>query len=604
MDRPGGGDSGLPYIKFPIDNGAEPAPFGAYYNSNRRSLDFPIRGGGISELVDLENSTISATIDTERIKKFFNDEPRGKTFIDKQIGLGLTNPRTQVPQALEFAGLSLGNVVLPVTQTYNPLNTLAQVRVSGTGVHFNRQGVAPNIYENPKQTYAYIAGAPENNTETTNRLAILRALKLIGNTNFLVDPATSTSLGIDPGLVDRMGISMIQNQIFNYTGGPGSTYGIGFTRIFRATNTEPLIDPVTKVAYSNIALTYQQLAEQNTTNGLNKAHPALQDFRASINTNILDDAKKLPVFSLTQTLESRLHIGNPGGYLQNSANYTTETLSGQDALNLLNPFYFTANNTTPWLNAQGKADDMIKFAFECIDNDNPTVSAALIFRAFLEGQIQDTNTAEFNTFKYLGRGETFRTYQGFNRSITFTFKIAAQSRQEMRPLYTKLNQLISQVYPDYSPGSNVMRGNVVRLTIGDYLYRMPGFLENVNVTIDNSNTPWEIVLDPNTLDKDMAQLPHFVTVACTFAPIMDILPRKVSQTNSGSVALIANTPTPFLNVGGTTVSATGVQTTTATNSGPVLDKTGLRIQGIAAAAADAEAAQLAEILAGRFNKPI
>ena len=50
----------------------------------------------------------------------------------------------------------------------------------------------------------------------------------------------------------------------------------------------------------------------------------------------------------------------------------------------------------------------------------------------------------------------------------------------------------------------------------------------------------------NGVSEEMAQLPHFLTVACTFFPIMDILPRKVTQDN-GDVALIANTQVPFLN---------------------------------------------------------
>jgi hypothetical protein len=107
----------------------------------------------------------------------------------------------------------------------------------------------------------------------------------------------------------------------------------------------------------------------------------------------------------------------------------------------------------------------------------------------------------------------------------------------MLPLYRKLNQLISQVYPDYSSTYNLMRGNVVKVTIGDYIYRMPGFLENVNVTIDNSNTPWEIVLGDT--ETDVAQLPHMLTVQCSFKPIMDILPRR-AVINNNFVPLLAN----------------------------------------------------------------
>jgi len=73
---------------------------------------------------------------------------------------------------------------------------------------------------------------------------------------------------------------------------------------------------------------------------------------------------------------------------------------------------------------------------------------------------------------------------------------------------------------------------------------MPGYLDNVNITIDNGSTPWEIVLG-GAAESDMAQLPQFVTVACTFFPIMDILPRRENKTNP-RVPLIVNGDNGFL----------------------------------------------------------
>ena len=532
LDRPGGGDSGQPYMQFPIEDANTPTNTKDYYAANRYGLDFPVRGGAISQLIQGEFGIISSTVDRERIQKFFKDSPRGTAFIQKQTGLQLTNPKTQVPNSLAFAGLSLGNAVLPVTNVYNPLNTLAQVQVQGTGAHFNRHGVFPTLYEPLQQTYEYIAGSPQNNTEVTNRLTILKALKLLNNTNFLVNSSTLTGLGIDPLLVNRLGISTIQNQLFNYPGGPGSTYGLGFTRIFRVTDTSAKENPVTGVAYSTTAFTYQQLAEQNNYRGTDNAYPTLQDFRNQLpaGTTARSDYE-------FQNIETRLNVGNPGGY-NSRIDYNQQSAVGVDKLNALAPYYFNPTLIDPWAAGGRDTNDMIRFGFECIDNNNVENSVALMFRAFLDGQIEDSNQAEYNTFKYLGRGETFRTYQGFTRSIGFSFKVFTQSRSEMRPLYQKVNQLISQVYPDYSPEYNLMRGNVVRLTIGDYIYRMPGFLENINVTIDNGNTPWEILLG-EYIEDDVRQLPHMVTIQCSFKPIMDILPRKETYANP-FVPLIAN----------------------------------------------------------------
>lgn len=550
-DRPGGGNSGEPYVQFPIDNIDAPPAIRRYYEANRTGLDFPVRGGAITQLVTGGLGIISSTIDRERIQKFFKDPPRGTAFIQKQVGLQLTNPKTQVPNSLAFAGPSLNNAVLPVTNVYNPLNTLAQVQAQGTGAHFNRHGVAPTLYEAPQQTYAYIVGAPQNNTEVTNRLSILRALKLIGSTNFLVNPDVIGGVGIDPTLVDRLGISTIQNQLFNYTGGPGSVYGIGFTRIFRYTDTnitklsDTNPDPkfsaggIPTQPYSAIAFTYQQLAEQKTNqNGGIPSIPKIQDFRQQLPGNI--PKTNYSAFNIAKPFDGAggLGIGNPGGPLTDPDPLVAKA-GGTDLLNALNPFYYNASATDPWTAGGNDTKDIIKFAFECMSNDDPENAVALIFRAFLEGAISDSNSGEYNTFKYLGRGETFRTYQGFDRTIGFSFKVFAQSRNEIRPLYTKLNALISQVYPDYSPQSNLMRGSVVRLTIGDYIYRMPGFIENINVTIDNSNTPWEIQLYGPLAESDVAQLPHMVTVQCTFKPIMDILPARVTMTNP-NVPLIGN----------------------------------------------------------------
>jgi len=561
-DRPGGGSSDQPFVQFPIEDASTPTQFRTYYEANRTGLDYPIRGGAITTLLQGQVGVISSTIDRERIQKFFNSAPRGTAFVTKQKGLQLSNPRIQVPNSLTFSDVvGIDNVYLPVTNIYEPANTLAQVQVMGTGAHFNRHGFVPSIYQSPLRTYAYIVGNSENNTSTTNRLAILAALKL----------GSGINRDIDPALVDRLGISTLQNQIYNYIGGPGSVYGVGFTRVSRDADTRatelltkstrgftingnPQPTGVSK-PYSAIALTYQQLADQDTrsTNPEAPVKAKVSDFRKLTNNGrpviLWSDYPNLNIQNPSKGINGPgLGIGNPGAPLTGSK-YTQYQPLGEDLLNMTDPLtnnlYYNPSNggTDPWTRVGNNSKDIIRFAFECIDNDNLENTYPLIFRAFLEGQISDTNQAEYNTFKYLGRGETFRTYQGFTRTISFSFKIFVQSRREMRPLYKKLNQLMSQVYPDYSPDYGLMRGNVVRLTIGDYIYRMPGFLDNINVTIDNSNTPWEIVLnqyvDEGAAEDDVRQLPHMVTIQCSFSPIFDTLPRKVSFNNK-FVPLIAN----------------------------------------------------------------
>jgi hypothetical protein len=75
-----------------------------------------------------------------------------------------------------------------------------------------------------------------------------------------------------------------------------------------------------------------------------------------------------------------------------------------------------------------------------------------------------------------------------------------------------------------------MRAPIIRLTIGDYLYRVAGMLENVNVSIDD-NYPWDININEDGTPANRKQLPQVINIQCSFKPIQDMLPRKITQAN-------------------------------------------------------------------------
>ncbi len=158
-DRPGGGGSGLPYIQTSLPEQATQLEL-ISQQSAKFSNDFPIRGGGKS----------AATIATDliRITKFLADPGRGPFFVAKQVGLQLSNPRTEV-------GTVLGST--PYTQVYLPTNTLAQIGVQGTGIHWDRPGVSPNTPDQLK--YAFVVGQQVvTNNPNTNRLLALYSNKI------------------------------------------------------------------------------------------------------------------------------------------------------------------------------------------------------------------------------------------------------------------------------------------------------------------------------------------------------------------------------------------------------------------------------------------
>ena len=171
------------------------------------------------------------------------------------------------------------------------------------------------------------------------------------------------------------------------------------------------------------------------------------------------------------------------------------------------------------------ARDLVKFCIEAVDNNNPTNTTKIYFRSYVDG-FSDNHSANWSGFQYTGRGDTFYNYQGFTREVAMNFSLPALSRQEMKRIYQKANYLASLCYPDYN-SSGLMRGNITLLTFGDYLYRCPGILKSVNITIPD-DVAWEIAMDEpeGGSDKDMYELPHMLKISLAFTPIMSILPRR------------------------------------------------------------------------------
>lgn len=222
--------------------------------------------------------------------------------------------------------------------------------------------------------------------------------------------------------------------------------------------------------------------------------------------------------SPTINREQRVGLGTPGKKTRNRKNLSSYDNDTVDKVNMV-PLYYDDIVLDPY----GVTRDMVKFRFEVIDNKNPTFSTYVHFRAFL-GAIRDDYRASWESTKFVGRGEKFYTYNGFDRGISFGFQVSAQSRAEMRSIYQKLNYLATSLAPDYTNG--YMKGNLVRLTIGDYLSIVPGFITSLNYSIPE-NASWEIGLTQpeKGVDTGVLESPMFIEVSVEFTPIHDFVPR-------------------------------------------------------------------------------
>lgn len=167
--------------------------------------------------------------------------------------------------------------------------------------------------------------------------------------------------------------------------------------------------------------------------------------------------------------------------------------------------------------------DLIKFRFHILTADGK--EKVLYFRAFLDS-FADNYTGAWSQVKYLGRAEDFQIYSGFQRKITLSFKIAAATRTEMRPLYEKMLWLASATAPTYASGGQFMRGTITKITVGDYIYELPGVLNSVNYAW-NVDYPWEIaVTQPENLGQDdfEQELPMIMDCSIDFTPIHTFTP--------------------------------------------------------------------------------
>lgn len=561
-DTQGGGSSGLPYIKPSLP---EDSPAGEYLAGiAQTSADFPLRGGTYS--------TIASTEDTIRISRFLTDFPKGALFTSKQVGLQKSNPKIETGEM----GGRLN------TQTYNlNANLLAQVFEQGTGTHINRAGFNTNELNDDKNKYAYVV---KNKTKDQNRLVTLYNVNINLSNDEPLDNLISTA--------DSLGINSDSDHIlFKYLGGPDSKFGDGETLISRTTNTtlntkgqiRPLVSQSQNMGIGLSSGSYvigDTSYQQSSPNFIRPEQGIEQPFQGNVLNNtlsynqllaskvsssadvatVMSDFRYENLFGKVQSrdytndkinISTRVGIGNPGARTNAQRTGTNIVVKGgQDKVNMIplysddtNPFETSAYGTKGTQDAR----DLIKFAFETIDNDNLSNTTKVHFRAFLTN-FTDNHTADWSGQKYMGRGENLYAYQGASRQVSFNFKVAAQSKQEMLPLYQKLNYIVSSLYSDYST-QGFMRGNLHQLTIGEYFYRTPGIITSMNITVDD-NYPWEIkYTEPeasgSTLnqtnnfptkdsdgsidfqnsnsDADMMELPQVLSVSVTFIPILNEL---------------------------------------------------------------------------------
>jgi hypothetical protein len=514
----------------------------------------------------LKSGVIERVInDEKRFFKYFQS-PSGLRFIAKQNALSRSQVKSQA------SGLLNDGIYLPTS-------TLAQLAVNPTGGHLNKQGLnpfantqTPNV-ANPNflQKLSGFQGIPayskivnEVKDVSTNRLLQLKdkkiAAPIVANQAPGVTPDSVVGFNIPPSnnnIFDKIGngitdiiegfkggfISPYKTEIASYGGGPGSVLGVGKTRLRRYTTTVTLgsggeigviNDTTPKLGNGFMTLNANQITSikqgipLSNLPGLigTSATEKVIDFRKAIIE--ADPAKPLKASTILSKSpdyttkmaygeDGRVNLGDPGSRKRNRISYTSSSIA-LDKINAMQIYksQFVTQNPIK--------DDFVKFRFGIIQNSNPSEKVFIHFRALLD-EFSDNYTAEWTGQKYMGRGENFYRYGGFDRQINMSFTVAALSKAELIPMYQKLNYLASTLAPDYT-SQGYMAGNLVTLTLGGYCYEQPGFISTLNIS-PMMEAPIEIAInDEGNSDSSVKELFHIIQVSgVQFTPIHNFVPQ-------------------------------------------------------------------------------
>ena len=638
-DRRDNGSSNQPYVTTSIPNGEGPG-FGDY--------DFLLRGGSL-----LPGAVVK---DVSRLTQMMFDfkSPNGLLFSVKQNALsrsGVNQLAGSSARGLPSTGKI--NNRLPLNNgVYLPTSTLAQAAVNPLGGHLLKQGINPFASTNnvangnilslgfgdlfPLSNPLYIDSIAQNERQENSPTS-----RLLSFTNSFIKDGVYKP--------DSPGRFVVQDGtlLYSYSGGPGSTLGVGKTNIplskdrtgrnnpylagdksttdkffINSNNTQKPIPKPTfgtstglfgssntptpafgsflstaenlnygredysvftrpstyyqaaKIFGKTLSTIYQLMGGVDLFQGkytqINNTS-VLQDFSTSVfqpgtfnpqspsvvsglentldynqlmvagNSGSVRDAginpdfrqetsgsnspKSIDYADPNQRLDGRVKQGNPGEKFPRTS-YVKGRGTPLDKINALQ-LYKSAD-----VDPKKDINDLVKFRIGVIDNDNPSLKTYIHFRAIINS-MNDSYSADWGSQTFTGRAEKLYNYQGFDRTVSLGWTVAAQSKQELMPMYQKLNYLASVCAPDYS-SDGYMRGNLIELTVGGYLYNQVGIMTGIDYGVP-TESPWEIAINDSSIpgagfeenrsDNSVKEMPFIINVSgFNFIPIHNFVP--------------------------------------------------------------------------------
>jgi hypothetical protein len=482
-DRRGQGSSNQPYVTTPIPNGEGPG---------LDDVDFILRGGSLS--------TGAVAKDISRLTQMMFDlkTPNGLLFSVKQNLLSRSGVNIKAQSKINKLALNNG--------IYLPTSTLAQAAVNPIGGHLLKQGINPIFDTSEAAARGDVGGILSFLTGSSLPLSNPIYFSTKAFEERINNEKTSRLIGF---LENNQKQKDNDNILYSYSGGPNSTLGIGKTTI------KALSDQRTGInnKYANIP-------------SIKKSNEITSDFRQT-SPNKDSNPKSINYTDKSQSLDGRVKHGSPGDISGARTSYVQGKGTSLDKINALQLYKSEDVNTGKDVN------DLCKFRIGVIDNDTPELKTYIHFRAFLDS-MDDNYSADWGAQTFSGRAENLYNYQGFDRNFNLSWTVTAQSKQELIPMYQKLNYLASVCAPDYS-SDGYMRGNLIELTVGGYLHNQIGIMKGISFTVPQES-PWEIgINETGGSDPNVKELPFMIKVSgFSFIPIHNFVPNMQKNDFNGS----------------------------------------------------------------------
>ena len=578
-DQLGGGNSGQPYIQVSIPDG-----FNDLQLSNN---DFILRGGSLSSknsvtdvlrlgkmfkdtkspnglLFIAKQNLLSRTAVKTQTSGIINGGVYTPLSTLAQVGLvssgGHLNKQGLNPFSETGAYSNNSNLYGVKIKTTQPASENRLVEIFNTKQNVANENINIQSYSGGPGS---ILGVGKTNIRFTDQRTGINSSKNVKNgDNWFYGPNTWTPHSLFGNIFDTF--NQIENNIFGnfiplqsesniinnvYQSATSYITPTQYVNNFQLIVESPLL--VTQTPQPGAA-TNQQFVQntftyaQGNINAENKpilGSPAIQDFRKILRSNIESLSNKETLTNSTaigatpispdyngptsKAYESRVNIGGrnnlgPGNKQgKNLVSYTDG--SGIGPIDKLNAEPVYESDKVKLNSDEYPVNDLVKFRIAVISNQDPNQKTFIHFRAFIDN-FSDSYNANWNPVTYLGRGENFYTYSNFTRNISMGWTVAAQSKQELIPMYKKLNFLASSLTPDYTP-KGYMAGNLVQLTVGGYLYETVGIINSITYDIPEES-PWEIGINvEGGDDTSVKELPHIIRVTnFSFTPIQDFIP--------------------------------------------------------------------------------